>query len=77
VCYTGQMTDIVPGDFLLVPRGAGHTFGNRSEEPARLLVLHAPAMDAYFAELHKLWAKGPPSPEAERELMSRYGMEPA
>ncbi len=67
-----------PGDFLLVPRGAGHTFGNRSEEPARLLVLHAPAMDAYFAELHKLWAREqPPSPEAERELMSRYGMEPA
>jgi len=41
-------------------------------------VLHAPAMDAYFAELHELWAgEQPPSPEAERELMSRYGMEPA
>jgi mannose-6-phosphate isomerase-like protein (cupin superfamily) len=67
-----------PGDFLLVPRGAAHTFGNRSEEPARLLVLHAPAMDAYFAELDALWAgHQPPSPEAERELMSRYGMEPA
>ena len=66
-----------PGDFLLVPRGAAHTFGNRSTEPARLLVLHAPAMDAYFAELDALWAAGPPSPEAERELMSRYGMEPA
>ena len=67
-----------PGDFLLVPRGAAHTFGNRSEEPARLLVLHAPAMDAYFAELDALWAGDqPPSPEAERELMSRYGMEPA
>ena len=65
------------GDFLLVPRGAGHTFGNRSEEPARLLVLHAPAMDAYFAELQELWAQGTPPPEAERELMSRYGMEPA
>jgi len=66
-----------PGDFLLVPRGAGHTFGNRSDEQARLLVLHAPAMDAYFAELHELWAGAqPPSPEAERELMSRYGMEP-
>ena len=64
-----------PGDFLLVPRGAAHTFGNRSTEPARLLVLHAPAMDAYFAELDALWAAGPPSPEAERELMSRYGME--
>ena len=66
------------GDFLLVPRGAGHTFGNRSEAPARLLVLHAPAMDAYFEELHKLWSSGePPAPAAERELMSRYGMEPA
>ena len=66
------------GDFLLAPRGAGHTFGNRSTEPARLLVLHAPAMDAYFAELDALWSgPEPPTPEAERELMSRYGMEPA
>jgi len=66
------------GDFLLVPRGAAHTFGNGGAEPARLLVLHAPAMDAYFAELDELWSKqGPPTPEEERALMSRYGMEPA
>ena len=66
------------GDFLLVPRGVAHTFGNTSDEPARLLVLHAPAMDAYFEELHRLWASGQaPTREAERELMSRYGMEPA
>jgi mannose-6-phosphate isomerase-like protein (cupin superfamily) len=66
------------GDFLLVPRGTGHTFGNRGTEPARLLVLHAPAMDGYFAELDALWSGGaPPTPGAERELMSRYGMEPA
>ena len=66
------------GDFLLVPRGAAHTFGNQGSGPARLLVLHAPAMDAYFEELHQLWASGQaPSREAERELMSRYGMEPA
>jgi mannose-6-phosphate isomerase-like protein (cupin superfamily) len=65
------------GDFLLVPRGAGHTFGNTGDSPARLLVLHAPAMDAYFEELHRLWASAePPAPEVERELMSRYGMEP-
>jgi mannose-6-phosphate isomerase-like protein (cupin superfamily) len=64
------------GDFLLVPRGAAHTFGNRSDAPARLLVLHAPAMDAYFEELHRLWAGDqPPERDAERELMSRYGME--
>jgi len=66
------------GDFLLVPRGAAHTFGNTGGEPARLLVLHAPAMDAYFSELHALWSgEQPPTTQAERELMSRYGMEPA
>jgi len=65
------------GDFLLVPRGAAHTFGNSGDAPARLLVLHAPAMDGYFEELHQLWAGDePPSREAELELMSRYGMEP-
>jgi mannose-6-phosphate isomerase-like protein (cupin superfamily) len=67
-----------PDDFLLVPRGAGHTFANGGDETARLLVLHAPAMDAYFAELEALWSRStPPEPEEERALMSRYGMEPA
>jgi quercetin dioxygenase-like cupin family protein len=67
-----------PGDFLLVPRGAAHTFGNASPEAARLLVLHAPAMDGYFEELHRLWASGqPPATEQERALMARFGMEPA
>jgi mannose-6-phosphate isomerase-like protein (cupin superfamily) len=66
------------GDFLLVPRGVGHTFGNQANEPAGLLVLHAPAADAYFEALHRLWAGDtPPEREQERELMSRYGMEPA
>jgi mannose-6-phosphate isomerase-like protein (cupin superfamily) len=66
------------GDFVLVPRGAAHTFGNAGTEQARLLVLHAPAIDAYFAELQELWAgEQPPSVEQERELQSRYGMEPA
>jgi hypothetical protein len=65
----------------IVSPGQGHlltAFGNAGDEPARLLVLHAPAMDAYFEELHQLWSSGQaPSREAERELMSRYGMEPA
>ncbi len=67
-----------PDDFLLVPRGAGHTFGNDGDEPARLLVLHAPAMDGYFAELDALWSReSPPAPEEEHALMARYGMGPA
>lgn len=64
--------------FLLVPRGTAHTFGNAGSTRARLLVLHAPAMDAYFAALHDLWHRdAPPSPDDERELMSRFGMRAA
>ena len=49
-------------------RGApAHTFGNAAEREARLLVIHAPAMDAYFAGLHDLWNRDqPPSPDEER-----------
>lgn len=66
-----------PGTFVLVESGETHTFGNTAGEPARLLVLHAPALDGYFAELEQLWA-GPEAPdrEAELALMRRHGMEP-
>ncbi len=64
--------------FSLLPRSVGHTFGNQSGSPSRLLVLHSPAMDAYFEELLRLWSGDqPPDREEERELMSRFGMEPA
>jgi mannose-6-phosphate isomerase-like protein (cupin superfamily) len=67
-----------PGDFVTVSRGQAHTFANVEDTPARLLVLHAPAMDAYFRALHELWSsEEPPSPEQERDLMKRFGMEPA
>ena len=65
----GRTTTRGPETFVLVPAGAGHTFGNTSD---------APALDGYFADLERLWAGDqPPSPEQERELMSRHGMEPA
>jgi mannose-6-phosphate isomerase-like protein (cupin superfamily) len=65
-----------PEGFVLVPRGTAHTFGNGGTEPARLLVIHAPAMDAYFAGLHELWNRDqPPAPDEERALMRQFGME--
>jgi mannose-6-phosphate isomerase-like protein (cupin superfamily) len=65
-------------EFVLVPRGVAHTFGNQGSADARLLVIHAPAMDGYFAALHDLWS-GPSAPtvQDERTIMSRFGMEPA
>jgi mannose-6-phosphate isomerase-like protein (cupin superfamily) len=66
------------GTFVLVPAGDAHTFGNTSSEPARLLILHAPALDRYFEELEQLWASAdPPERDAELDLMRRHGMEPA
>ena len=64
--------------FVLVPGGVAHTFGNPGTAQARLLVIHAPAMDAYFEELQTLWSQDtPPNREEEMALMRRHGMEPA
>ena len=66
-----------PGFWALVPNGVAHTFGNASDVPARLLIIHAPAADAYFVELQELWSKEtPPTPEEERALMRRHGLMP-
>jgi len=66
------------GSFVLVPAAEAHTFGNTSDESARLLVLHAPGLDHYFKDLELLWSSPePPDREAEIALMRSYGMEPA
>ncbi len=41
-------------DFVLVPAGTSHTFGNRSATASRLLVMRTPALDASFVELEAL-----------------------
>ena len=74
----GEVFAASSGTFVLVSAGEAHTFGNTTDEPARLLVLHAPALDGYFGDLERLWASpAPPEPETERALMRRHGMEPA
>jgi quercetin dioxygenase-like cupin family protein len=76
VTIEGEDLTVGPEGFVLVPRGTVHAFGNAAVSEARLLVMHAPAMDAYFAGLHDLWNRAePPSPDEERALMARFGME--
>jgi mannose-6-phosphate isomerase-like protein (cupin superfamily) len=75
VVVDGSELLLGPEDFVLVPRGVSHTFGNGGDREARLLVLHAPALDAYFAGLHELWNRDePPTPDEERALMAQFGM---
>jgi len=78
VTVAAEELAVGPEVFVLVARGTAHTFGNGGEREARLLVIHAPAMDAYFAGLHDLWNRAEaPTPDQERALMARFGMEPA
>ena len=73
----GELTRAEAGSFVLVPGGAAHTFGAAPDTPARLLVLHAPALDGYFRQLDQLWSAGePPDREDELALMRRHGMQP-
>lgn len=74
----GAVTSAGAGSFVLVPGGVTHTFGASTRAAARLLVLHAPALDGYFRELAALWSgPEPPARDAELALMRRHGMEPA
>jgi mannose-6-phosphate isomerase-like protein (cupin superfamily) len=74
----GRALSLEPEDFMLVPRGAAHSFGNVSEAAARLLVIHAPAKDRYFSALHDLWRRDePPTKDDELALMAQHGMTPA
>ena len=70
VVVDGDELLLGPEDFVLVPRGVPHTFGNGGSEEARLLVLHAPGLDAYFAGLHELWNGDEPPPPPTRSAPS-------
>jgi quercetin dioxygenase-like cupin family protein len=51
-----KWVEATAGDFLYVPQGGIHAFGNSSDEPASMLILFAPAppREKYFRELAEL-----------------------
>jgi quercetin dioxygenase-like cupin family protein len=67
-----------PGDFVLVPPGVPHGFGNPSGGPAKMVLLISPAgvHERYFEELADLLARpGAPDIQAIAELRQRYDTE--
>ncbi|HEX2909659.1 MAG TPA: cupin domain-containing protein [Chloroflexia bacterium] len=73
-----QLLRARPGDFILVPPGVPHGFGNSDGEPAKLLLLISPAgvHERYFEELAEILAKpGPPDIQAIGDLRKRYDTE--
>jgi quercetin dioxygenase-like cupin family protein len=73
----GERSQVGRDGFVLIPGGVSHTFVNNANAPARVLILHSPALDGYFRDLHQLWAQeATPTEDQERELMLRHGLVP-
>ncbi|MER7178735.1 cupin domain-containing protein [Streptomyces hyaluromycini] len=71
--------DAGAGTLVMVPPGAPHTFANVTGEPAVMLSTFTPDLYVqYFRDLRDLFAAdGPPSRQANIDVMSRYATEPA
>jgi uncharacterized cupin superfamily protein len=63
-----------PGTFVSVPAGTPHAFANRTDTPARmLLVCTPPGHEDYFAELAQILAReGAPDPDEIAALRARF-----
>ena len=66
-----------PGACVFVPPRVPHAFANRTDTPARfLLIMSPPGHDRYFDELAEILAvDGPPDSEAIAGLRKRYDTE--
>ena len=63
------------GDLIFKPRNQWHSFWNAGDEPARILEIISPAgFEKYFEEIVDM-PRSARTPEAMRELASRYGLE--
>jgi quercetin dioxygenase-like cupin family protein len=63
-----------PGTFIAVPPGTPHGFANRTDLPARMLLVAAPpGHEYYFADLAEILSRtGPPDPDEIAALRARF-----
>ena len=78
----GKLTELGPGEVLVIPRGAVHRFDNFHSTTAKLLVIITPGIlgPGYFQEVADLLresAAGPPDRAALGLIMQRHGLTPA
>ena len=69
--------ELLPSDFVFLPRGIAHSLCNPSPEPARfLLVLMPSGFERCFAELETLLESGSGlEPETFARVLARYGVQ--
>jgi quercetin dioxygenase-like cupin family protein len=72
--------EIVPafvGDVVTIPSGVPHTYGNVSDQKARILIFHTDArMVKFFEETESLIQSGVPAPQAINQLLPKYNTDP-
>jgi mannose-6-phosphate isomerase-like protein (cupin superfamily) len=67
---------VPPGTSVFGPRGVPHTFRNVGKAPSRMIVTISPAgFEHFFAEVDRMSAGGPPTPEQLIELGAKYGLQ--
>jgi hypothetical protein len=73
-----MVVELPPGESLFIGRGVVYGFDNRSDAPAKSLIVLTPGVlgPAYFREVAALAAAGTPDPARIRETMLRYGLVP-
>jgi mannose-6-phosphate isomerase-like protein (cupin superfamily) len=69
-----RWVDATAGDFLYVPEGGLHGFGNETSEPATMLILFVPGVprEGYFQALAEIAAGRKVSEEEWAEICIRY-----
>jgi quercetin dioxygenase-like cupin family protein len=74
-----MVVELPPGESLFIGCGVVHDCDNRSNAPAKSLIVLTPGVlgPAYFREVAALAAAGTPDPARMKETMLRYGLVPA
>jgi quercetin dioxygenase-like cupin family protein len=63
------------GDQITIPSGVAHTYGNKSGNSAKLLIIHTNPMAKYFEEVEALIKQGIPASQAVVQPTSKYNTE--
>jgi quercetin dioxygenase-like cupin family protein len=72
----GERTEVHGGQFVTLPKGIPHVFGNLSDGPVRCLGITGPEMEAFFREQEAYFASldGPPDTARLQEIAERHGI---
>jgi mannose-6-phosphate isomerase-like protein (cupin superfamily) len=73
----GERVELHPGDFMVLPVGIPHRFGNLTDRSVRVVAVVAPTgIESFFKEEAAYYStlSGPPDPQRIAEMAAPYGL---